>query len=258
MSQFRKVIHFLSSVLFYSIMALLVVVVFMFLAYFIDQKIGMKQGQKRQPLFGAYIIMSNSMVPSINVRDAVVTMRVSQDKIEMNDIITFISKNIETNGTPITHRVIGIVETESGIKYRTKGDHNNTADFALISPDEVIGKVYLKIPMIGYIQYFLTKPIGWLLIIVIPCLFIIGGDVLKLFKSAKQQPNNVNVENEQTTIVNNNSNNNIVNNIDNSQSVVINNNNIYNQNNNYYQTDNTSNINSQQSDTQNQNDNDIL
>lgn len=258
MSQFRKVIHFLSSVLFYSIMALLVVVVFMFFAYFIDQKIGMKQGQKRQPLFGAYIIMSNSMVPSINVRDAVVTMRVSQNKIEMNDIITFISKNIETNGTPITHRVIGIVETESGIKYRTKGDHNNTADFALISPDEVIGKVYLKIPMIGYIQYFLTKPIGWLLIIVIPCLFIIGGDVLKLFKSTKQQPNNINIENEQTTIVNNNSNNNIVNNIDNSQSVVINNNNIYNQNNNYYQTDNTSNINSQQSDTQNQDDNDIL
>lgn len=178
----RKIFHFLSSVVFYSIMSLLVVIVCMYLAYFIDQKSGLRHGEKRHPLFGAYIIMSNSMVPSINVRDAIVTMRVSREKIQMNDIITFISKEIETNGTPVTHRVIGIVETENGIKYRTKGDHNNTADFALISPNEVIGKVYLKIPMIGYIQEFMTKPIGWVLIIVIPCLLIIGSDILKLFK----------------------------------------------------------------------------
>lgn len=195
MNQFKKVLNFLSSIFFYSIMAILVVVVCMFLAYFIDQKIGLKHGEKRQPLFGAYIIMSNSMVPSINVGDAVVTMRVKQNKIEMNDIITFISKEIETNGTPITHRVIGIVETENGIKYRTKGDHNNTADFALIAPDEVIGRVYLKIPMIGYVQSFMTKPIGWLIIIVIPCLFIIGSDILKLFKASNKkvsQDNSVN------------------------------------------------------------------
>lgn len=186
---FRKVMHFLSSIFFYSIMTLLVIIVCMFLAYFVDQKIGLKNGEKRQPLFGAYIIMSNSMVPSINVRDAILTMRVNQDKIKVNDIITFISKEIETNGTPITHRVIGIVETDNGIKYRTKGDHNNTADFALISPSEVIGKVYLKIPFVGYIQYFLTKPIGWLLVIIIPCLFIIGSDILKLFKVKKSVSN---------------------------------------------------------------------
>ena len=164
-------------------MLLLVIIVVMFLAYFIDQQIGKKEGKIRTPLFGAYVIISPSMIPTINVQDAVVTVRVNKDKIKINDIITFISKEIETQGTPITHRVIGIVETENGIKYRTKGDNNNTEDFALIAPDEVIGKVYLRIPLIGYVQTFLTKPIGWLLVIVVPCLFIIGGDVLKLIKS---------------------------------------------------------------------------
>lgn len=186
MSTSKKIFSFLSSVLFYSVMAILVVIVFMFLAYFIDQKIGLRNGEKRQPLFGAYIIISNSMVPSINVQDAVVTMRVGQDKIKINDIITFISKEIETKGTPITHRVIGTVDTESGIKYRTKGDHNNTADFALISPKEVIGKVYLRIPLIGYLQIFMTKPIGWLIIVVIPCILIIGNDIRKLIKGSKK------------------------------------------------------------------------
>ncbi len=187
MSTFKKISRFLSSVLFYSILSILAVVVIMFLAYFIDQKIGAQKGEKRNPLFGAYIIISESMIPNINVYDAVVTVRVSQDKIKMNDIITFISQEIETAGTPITHRVIGIVDTGTGIKYRTKGDHNNTADFALIAPNEVIGKVYLRIPMIGYIQTFMTKPIGWLLIVVLPCLFIVTNDVLKLIRSSSKK-----------------------------------------------------------------------
>lgn len=186
MSTYKKVFHFVSSIFFYSIMAILVVVVCMFLAYFVDQKVGLNQGQKRQPLFGAYIIMSNSMIPNINVQDAVVTIRVKENNIKVNDIITFLSKEIETNGTPITHRVIGIVNTDNGIKYRTKGDNNNTEDFALISPEEVIGKVFFRIPMIGYVRTFLAKPIGWLIIIVIPCLFIIGSDILKLFKVTKK------------------------------------------------------------------------
>ena len=190
LSTTKKVWHIISSVLFYSVMTLVVIIALMFLVSFVDQKIGQSKGEYRNPLFSAYIIISESMIPNINVYDAVVTVRVSEDKIKVDDIITFISKEIQTAGTPITHRVIGIVETETGIKYRTKGDNNNTADFALIAPEEVIGKVYLRIPMIGYVQTFMTKPLGWILIIVIPCLLIIGSDVIKLIKNGgkKEEP----------------------------------------------------------------------
>lgn len=187
----KKVWHIISSILFYSFMTLIVVIALMFLVSFVDQKIGQSKGEQRNPLFSAYIIISESMIPNINVYDAVVTARVSEDKIKINDIITFISKDIQTAGTPITHRVIGIVETENGIKYRTKGDNNNTADFALIAPEEVIGKVYLRIPMIGYVQTFMTKPLGWILIIVIPCLLIIGSDIVKLIKNGDKKEEQV-------------------------------------------------------------------
>ena len=181
--------RFLSSVLFYSVVLVLVLVVGMFLAYYIDQQQGLKKGETRAPLFGAYVIISESMIPSINVYDAVVTMRVTKDDIAVNDIITFLSKEIETAGTPITHRVIGIVydeKEENIIGYRTKGDNNNSADFALIAPNEVIGRVWLRIPMIGYLQSFMTKPIGWILIVVVPCLLIIGSDISKLLKNKYQ------------------------------------------------------------------------
>jgi len=193
MDKLKKILGFLSSVLFYSVVLVLVIIFLMFVAYFIDQKMAASKGEIKQPLFGAYVIISESMIPSINVYDAVVTMRASVDDIEVNDIITFLSKEIHTAGTPITHRVIGIVhdpEDETKIiGYRTKGDHNNTPDFALIAPNEVIGKVVFRIPLIGYLQTFMTKPIGWILIIVLPCLLIIGSDVSKIIKS-KEEINN--------------------------------------------------------------------
>ena len=187
----KMVLHFITSVFLYSIIAILGLIFLMFSAYFIDQKIGAAKGESRAPLFGAYVIISESMIPKINVNDAVVTMRVSEKHIHKNDIITFLSKDIETMGTPITHRVVGIVYEDNDSKkvlgYRTKGDNNNTQDFALIKPDEVLGKVYLRLPKVGYIQSFLSKPSGWLLLIVLPCLIIIGNDVYKIIKKISNE-----------------------------------------------------------------------
>ena len=186
----KNIIHFISNILLYSVLAILGLIILMFLAYFIDQRIGASKGERRNPLFGAYVIISNSMVPNINVNDAVVTMRTDSKNIKVNDIITFISKEIETRGTPITHRVVGIVYEDNSKKiigYRTKGDHNNAQDFAIIKPDEVLGKVYLKLPYIGYIRNFLTTPLGWVAVVVIPCLFMIFSDSLKLFKTISKK-----------------------------------------------------------------------
>ena len=192
MDTVRKVLHFLSTVFLYSLLIIVLIIAVFFGAYVI----GMKNHEDRSPLFGVYVIISPSMVPNINVYDAVVTMRVPTDKIEMYDVITFLSKDINTHGTPITHRVVGIVETEDGkIGYRTKGDNNNAEDNALIMEDEVIGKVLFRIPMIGYVRTFITSRIGWLLIVVLPCVGIIIYDVGKLvglIKNSKALPESEN------------------------------------------------------------------
>lgn len=190
MKKAKKIFHVLSSVLLYSLLVIMIVVSIMFAAYGIDQYIGTSKGEERSPLFGAYVIISPSMVPNINVYDAVVTMRVSPDKIKLHDVITFLSNEINTNGTPITHRVVGIVNTEDGKKvFRTKGDNNESEDRALIKEQEILGKVMLRIPMIGYVKTFLTSKIGWLVVIVVPCLFIIGSDIMKLFGLIKKKDN---------------------------------------------------------------------
>mgnify|MGYP000826223955 FL=1 len=201
MDTVRKVLHFLSTVLLYSLLIIVLIIAVFFGAYVIDQMIGMKNHEDRSPLFGVYVIISPSMVPNINVYDAVVTMRVPTEKIEMYDVITFLSKDIDTHGTPITHRVVGIVETEDGkVGYRTKGDNNNAEDNALIMEDEVIGKVLFRIPMIGYVRTFITSRIGWLLIVVLPCVGIIIYDIGKLIglvKNSKAIPDDSNNKNKE-------------------------------------------------------------
>lgn len=179
--------HLVSSILLYALLMILLVIVLMVGATVIDHFISSNDSGKKSPLFGAYVIISPSMVPNINVYDAVVTIRTPEEKIEMYDVITFLSKDIETHGIPITHRVVGILETESGERgYRTKGDNNNGEDKAIILQKEVIGKVFLRIPMLGYVRTFVTSKIGFLVAIVLPLASSFTIEILRAVKRKKE------------------------------------------------------------------------
>ena len=181
----KKVFHFISTIILYSILALLIIVGIMVALYFIDHYKSIKDGNERPPLFGAYVIISSSMEPTIHVYDAVVTRRVDAEDLKKNDVITFVSTDPSHPGITITHRIVGIQETSSGkYAYRTKGDNNNVEDSALVSYDNVLGKVMVRIPMVGYLQHFLVQSYGWIFLIVLPCLFIIISDIVKLAKVA--------------------------------------------------------------------------
>ncbi len=181
-----KIYHFIAKVILYSLLIILFLVALLFALYFIDLQRNIKNGVSKQPLFGAYIIISPSMVPTINVEDAIIIQRKEENELKIGDIITFTSNDPRYSGLTITHRIVGIEKAKNGAVYfRTKGDNNNTEDDALVSYDSIYGKVILKIPKIGYIQYFLTRFYGWILLIVIPCLGVIIYDIIKVIKTVR-------------------------------------------------------------------------
>lgn len=182
-----KIYHFVAKVFLYSILMILILAAILFTLYFIDMARNIKSGNPKSPLFSAYIIISPSMVPTIKVEDAIVIMRKEPEELKKGDIITFLSSDPRYSGLTITHRIVGVEQSESGsFFYRTKGDNNNSEDSALVSSDNVFGKVILKIPKIGYIQYVLTQAYGWVLLVVVPCLGIVIFDILKLIKSIRK------------------------------------------------------------------------
>lgn len=180
----KKIYRFISKIFVYLMTLFLIVTVVMFIAYFVDMVINVKNHTTKQSLFGAYIIVSPSMVPTIKVNDAVIIKRVSKNKLKKGDIITFTSSDTRYYGLTITHRINKVEKLKNGdVLYKTKGDNNNTVDASLVKFDNVYGKVIFKIPKIGYIQYFLKTPLGWLILVIIPCICIVLYDFIKIINA---------------------------------------------------------------------------
>lgn len=173
--------HFITKVVLYVILILLVLIFFLFFFYFVDLLYNISSGEDKPPLFDAYIIVSPSMVPTINVEDGIIIQRIEPEHIKQGDIISFFATESYYRGKVITHRVIGIEKSSDGkLLFRTKGDHNNVADSFLVNEENVYGKVIFRIPMLGYIRQFLSTYFGWILCIVIPFLYLILSEVVRV------------------------------------------------------------------------------
>lgn len=119
-------------------------------------------------LFGykSYIIKTNSMEPTININDVVITKKVEKQDIKIGDVITFLQ-----DGEVITHRITQI--SENG-EYSTKGDNNNIEDTFKITYENIEGKQILIIPYLGKIVQLLDNKIVFLIItlIVLICMLM--------------------------------------------------------------------------------------
>lgn len=175
----------------YSVFLIMILVFLVIIINFIDQKNNLKKGIQKPALVSAYTIVSPSMVPNINVLDVIITTRVSDPaKIKVGDVITFNSTDYRSSGVTVTHRVKKIEKTSDGkYLFTTKGDANNTEDATRQPFSSIYGKVLLRLPKLGYIQYILSTVLGWLLLIIVPTVLIIGADIIKIIKTIKDDPN---------------------------------------------------------------------
>ncbi|MBQ2872459.1 MAG: signal peptidase I [Bacilli bacterium] len=173
------------SVLSYALFIWLLLIGGTLLLYVADIKIRAAKGDYSAPVFNAYVVLSGSMLPEIAVKDIVVTKKVPAEELEIGDIITFISPDTRYGGISITHRILDKKYDESlgSYTYRTKGDNNNVADTALVPNTNILGKVILKVPKLGYIQDLLSSKGGLIIIVLIPCLVILSYDIMKIFKN---------------------------------------------------------------------------
>jgi len=98
------------------------------------------------------VIVSGSMQPTLNVGDLTIVLKTQPQKIKPNDIIQFHSGEIN-----IVHRVIDIRKEETTNLFITKGDANKAPDTDPVKPNQVIGKVVLVIPKIGWVTIMIRS-----------------------------------------------------------------------------------------------------
>lgn len=179
-----KIFKVFGKVLSWALFVILLIAAIFLLYYFVATKIYAAKGSGYEPKFSIYTIASGSMEPEIKVYDAIVNVKVDDpNDIEVGDVITFVSTSLLSPGKTITHRVIAITQDEEGkVCYQTQGDANDIADQACAKYHNIIGKVIFKIPQLGRVQKLLASKGGWLIFILIPALYIIGRDILRLTK----------------------------------------------------------------------------
>jgi len=170
-----------------AVFCLLFLLSILIVVYFCDLLLNVKSGNYKSPIFNGYVIVSQSMVPTININDAIVVKRQSDDKYNIGDIISFFSTEHDVNGNVITHRVVGKNHvSDYSSNYITKGDNNPVPDRLSVNTSNIYGKVVFIVPHLGNIQKFLTKPINFIIAILLPALIIIAFDLGRIFMSFKK------------------------------------------------------------------------
>ena len=186
MYKFNYLSYFVVRAFLIAIFGLLVILGILFAIYFGDLFLNVKTGNYNSPLFNGYVIVSQSMVPTININDAIVVKRENDSNYDIGDIISFFSTEYDRDGIVVTHRVVKKDTLSSNYSnYTTKGDNNPVPDKKRTNTSNIYGKVYFVIPKLGYVQSFLSQPSHFILCIIIPAGAVIIYDVFRIMKALK-------------------------------------------------------------------------
>lgn len=109
--------------------------------------------------YSASTVISGSMEPTLHVGDIVLIKKT--DKVNYNDIITFISPDEE--GVTYTHRIVAVGDG----MYKTKGDANNSIDDFMAYDETILGVVKMRIPYLGKYLHLLSSKMPRYFIVVI-------------------------------------------------------------------------------------------
>lgn len=120
-----------------------------------------------------FVILSGSMEPNLKIGDIAIVEECKQEDLKVDDIISFREGQVI-----VTHRIIEIRNTDTEVKYITKGDNNNTEDTNPVVFENIEGVYKTRIKYVGNLILFLKNKIAIIVIILI-CFVIYNQDVKK-------------------------------------------------------------------------------
>lgn len=136
----------------------------------------------------SYVVLSDSMSPTMSAGDAVVVEEVPPSAVETGDVITFEradGADGDAGTDKVTHRVVEVVQRDDGRYFRTKGDANEQPDDELVPASAVVGVVTLTIPYVGYVVDFANSDVGLLTLVVLPAVLLVVNEAWTLWVAAR-------------------------------------------------------------------------
>ena len=140
-------------------------------------------------LFGlqVFTVLSGSMEPAYHTGSLIYVKKVDPATIKEGQAITFLL----AENTVATHRVIEVVPDEEDptvLRFRTKGDANDSPDGGLVHYKNVIGVPVFTIPYLGYVANYIQQPPGMYVAISAGAILLLLVFLPDLFSDDKKKP----------------------------------------------------------------------
>ena len=139
-------------------------------------------------LFGgrSLTVMSGSMEPALGVGDVIINSRVSPAEVRVGDIVTF--SDPEGTDRLITHRVRQLRIAEGTAHVVTKGDNTNAVERWDIPANGSLGRVEFRVPLLGFLVFWLHGPLARIGLIVVPALLLAGFELWRIWRPQRPGP----------------------------------------------------------------------
>lgn len=136
-----------------------------------------------------FAVITDSMSPVFERGDAVFVKKCDFSAVNEGDIVTVMFPD---ESGYFTHRVTSVDRTAQ--MFRTKGDANETEDPQPSSAEQLAGKVWYSVPLLGYISIFISSlnliKISVILAIVLIALVVLTTIIQKTKKSESRGDSN--------------------------------------------------------------------
>ena len=126
------------------------------------------------------VVAGGSMEPAVPFGSVAVMEDVKPAELRVRDIVMF----REGNGKVVTHRIVGI--SDDGRTLTTQGDANNAPDEGKIPVAAVQGRFRFAVPEVGRFVRWMGTREGYMAIILVPGLVIIGLELLSIGKELRR------------------------------------------------------------------------
>lgn len=129
----------------------------------------------------ALAIRSGSMAPAIGVGSLVLAVPQHPATLQVGDVVTVTL----AGGTVLTHRIDAVVQQHDRRMFRLRGDANPAPDPVLVTQDQLLGRIVVTLPLLGFLLAMMSMPIGVLSLLSIGATLLAAAWVVEELDDAK-------------------------------------------------------------------------
>lgn len=129
------------------------------------------------------VVQTSSMNPALPRGSVALVHPAEPQSISVGDVVAF--HPTDEPGRTILHRITSVTSANGGLVFHTKGDANPDPDAAPITVNSIEGRMGWHVSRLGAIAVLLVRPIGPVLLVGIPLLFLLASEGRRAFRTRR-------------------------------------------------------------------------